>query len=379
MNTDKVSAIICAAGSGTRAGFGKNKLLAPLYGAPALYHTLKKFNMPEIGEVVVASSETDFNEISALCAPFGYTVVLGGKTRTETVKRALEKVTGGITLIHDGARPFVSRQLILSCIDSVKKFGSAIPALKFTDTVASADCGRIMKRYDRENLYRVQTPQGFITDDICTAYRRAGGKTYTDDSEVYGEIISPPKLIDGEDSNTKLTYKEDFLKEFPCFTANGGNKTGLGADVHAFGDGEYVTLAGVKIKCGKSLVAHSDGDVIYHAVTDALLSAAGLKDIGNYFPDTDGRFAGADSGKLLKEAARIVKTAGYAPVNASVTVQAETPKLAPHIDAMIENLSAALDVPKTDCAIAAGTCEHLGFIGEGLGIAAYSVVSVKKV
>ena len=119
---DKVSAIICAAGKGERAGFSKNKLLAPLYGAPAIWHTLKKFDIPEIDEVVVAASEEDFGEISALCAPFKYSVVKGGTTRTESVKRALAAVSGEIVLIHDGARPFVSRGLILSCIDGVKKF-----------------------------------------------------------------------------------------------------------------------------------------------------------------------------------------------------------------------------------------------------------------
>ena len=119
---EKVSVIICAAGKGERAGFDKNKLLAPLYGAPALWHTLKKFDIPEVDEVIVAASERDLEEISALCKPFGYRVVTGGATRMESVERALAEVTGEIVLIHDGARPFVSKELILSCIDGVKKF-----------------------------------------------------------------------------------------------------------------------------------------------------------------------------------------------------------------------------------------------------------------
>ena len=130
----KVSVIICAAGKGERAGFGKNKLLAPLYGAPALYHTLKKFAVKEIDEIIVTVSARDEKEISAVCRPFACTIVRGGETRTQSVKNALEKVTGEIVLIHDGARPFLSRQLILNCIDSVKRFGSAVCAVKFTDT-----------------------------------------------------------------------------------------------------------------------------------------------------------------------------------------------------------------------------------------------------
>ncbi len=116
MNGHKVSVIICAAGKGERAGFGINKLLAPLYGVPALWHTLKKFDEKEIDEVIVTSSKTDIKEITALCKPFGYKVVQGGKTRTESVKKALKSVTGDIVLIHDGARPFVDKQLILDCI-----------------------------------------------------------------------------------------------------------------------------------------------------------------------------------------------------------------------------------------------------------------------
>ena len=125
-----VSVIICAAGKGERAGFGKNKLLTPVYGETALYHTLEKFNIPEIDEVIVTSSKFDYKEICALAVPFGYKVVIGGSTRTESVKNALNEVTGDITLIHDGARPFLSRKLISDCINSVKTYGSGICAVQ---------------------------------------------------------------------------------------------------------------------------------------------------------------------------------------------------------------------------------------------------------
>ncbi len=374
----KVSAIICAAGKGERAGFGKNKLLAPLYGAPALYHTLKKFELPEIDEVIVTSSKEDFKEISALCKPFGFKVVRGGKTRTESVKNALKSVSGDIVLIHDGARPFVQKSVILACIESVKKFGSGVAAVKFTDTAVYGRLGEITERLDRDCLFRVQTPQGFLTEDIRRAYELAGGKAYTDDSEVYGDFIAPPRLVEGDESNIKLTYKSDFPDEKPVISCGQFDRAGFGVDVHCFGDGSFVTLAGVRIPCDKGLVAQSDGDVIFHAVMDAYLSAAGLKDIGHYFPDSSPEFAGADSGKLLKKVVETVKNAGYAGVNVSVSVQAEKPRLAPHIDEMVENLSKICGLPEGSCAVAAGTCEHLGFVGEGLGIAAYAAVTLKK-
>lgn len=371
----KVSAIICAAGSGQRAGFGKNKLLAPLYGAPALYHTFRKFQLPEIDEVVVSSSERDREEISALAAPFGYRVVTGGATRTESVKNALAAVSGDVVLIHDGARPYLSHALIARCIEEVAVYKSAVCAVRSTDTVVFTDG---FERPDREKLYLVQTPQAFFTEDIKKAYSLAGEKIYTDDSAVYGEFIGVPHLTEGERQNIKLTYPEDFLRELPAVTAGEGQRVGFGVDVHAFGKGNGVTLAGVKIACDRTLIAHSDGDVVFHAVIDALLSAAGLRDIGCYFPDSDETYRNADSGKLLQETVRLVRLRGFVPANLSIAIQAETPKLAPHIPAMIKNLCAACGIAEENAAIAAGTCEGLGFIGERLGIAAYCTVLLKN-
>ncbi len=373
----KVSVIIAAAGRGERAGFSKNKLLAPLCGAPALWHTFKKFDIPEVDEVIVASSEYDFEEISTLAAPFGYKVVLGGETRTQSVKKALAAVTGDIVLIHDGARPYLSRELILKCIDSVVRFGSGVCALPCTDTIATSNYGLITGCHDRHSLYRVQTPQGFYTEDIRNAYEMAGNAEYTDDSRVYCEFCGLPRVVEGEESNKKLTYARDFAEGIPQMPSAGGVRAGFGVDVHAFCKGDYITLGGVKITCGKALCAHSDGDVVFHAVTDALLSAAGLKDIGHYFPDSDPALKGADSAHMCKIALNEVKRAGYAPLNISISVQAETPRLAPHIDEMVKNISHVLDIPQSSAAVAAGTAEKLGFVGEGLGIAAYAVVLLK--
>ncbi len=376
----KVSAVICAAGKGERAGFGKNKLLAPLSGAPALFHTLKKFDIKEIDEVVVTSSKADFKEISALCKPFGYKVVQGGETRTESVKRALDAVTGDIVLIHDGARPYVDRRLILNCIDGVKRFGSAVCAVGLTDTAVSAELGLICDRLNRETTYRVQTPQGFLTEDIRRAYLLAGDKTYTDDSAVYCEFIAPARIIEGSEENVKLTFKSDYLRDMPQLTAFSGDaRVGFGVDAHAFCKGDGITLGGVKIPFDKAFIAHSDGDVIIHAIMDALLSAAGLKDIGHYFPTDAAEFDGADSRLMLETVIKTLETAGYTPGNISVTVQAEKPRLAPYIDEMRKILAKICNLDEACVAVAAGTSEKLGFVGEGLGITAYAAVLLKGV
>lgn len=368
----KVSVIITAAGRGERAGFAQNKLLAPLYGAPALWHTLEKFDIPEVDEVIITSSQFDYGDICALAAPFSFKVVLGGNTRTESVKKALAEVTGDIVLIHDGARPFLTRDLIYKCIDSVERFGSGVCALPVTDTVATVNLGQITGFNDRASTYRLQTPQGFMTEDIKRAYALAGDTCFTDDSSVYCRFITYPRMVEGEEENLKLTYAGDFKRERPALIPAEGRRAGFGVDVHSFCKGDSVILGGVKIACDGALLAHSDGDVVFHAITDSLLSAAGLKDIGHYFPDTDSKFKGADSAHMCRTALEEVKKAGYVPLNISISVQAEKPRLAPHIDKIVANIAYVLGIPQEKVAISAGTCEHLGFVGQGMGIAAYA-------
>lgn len=376
----KTSVVICAAGRGERAGFGKNKLLAPLYGAPVLYHTLCRFS--RFDEIIVTCSTEDMPEITAICAPFNAKAVSGGETRTLSVYNALKEVNGEIVLIHDGARPFVSEEIIDECIDSVKNYGSGICAAPVTDTVAQTEDGRIISVPERSSLRAVQTPQGFITKDIKSAYERAvdSGKTFTDDSSVYLEYFGRPKLCRGDSSNIKLTYRSDFPTEYPSIDAAEGQSAGIGIDVHAFGKKQsFITLCGVKIDSESGLIAHSDGDVAVHAVMDALLSSAGLKDIGRYFPDSDPKYSGADSVKLLERVIELLKDEGYKPINLSLTIQAEKPRLAAHIPLMKENLARATGISPDRVGISAGTCEKLGFVGQGLGIAAYAVALCAKI
>lgn len=378
----KVSAIICAAGTGERAGFGRNKLLVTLFGAPALYHTLKQFDIPEIDEVIVTSSSIDYREIKALCAPFGYGVTLGGKTRTDGVRKALEKVTGDIVLIHDGARPYVTRKIICDCIDTAKAYGSAVCAIPVNDTVATVYYGVITDVPKRETVYRVQTPQGFLAEDIKKAYELAAddGFAYTDDSSVYAQYVGQPHVFEGDRRNIKLTYREDFIKDSPRISPIEGSRVGFGVDTHAFGGlNNFVTLAGVRIESEDSLVAHSDGDVALHALMDAILTGCGLRDIGYYFPDTDKRYKGADSAKLLEQVLELAKKEGYAPAEISLSIQAERPRLAPHIDEMRARIAALCGIGAENVGIAAGTNEKLGFVGEGLGITAYCAAVLKPV
>ncbi len=376
----KTSVIICAAGRGERAGFEKNKLLVPVNGQPVIYLTAEKF-YGLTDEIIIAVSKEDESEIKAVCSPFNPIIVRGGKTRTESVYNALKVVSGEAVLIHDGARPFIAEEDIKGCIGYVERYGSAVCAAPCTDTVCTAEKGEIISVPDRANMYRLQTPQCFKTEDIRLAYSLAisDGETYTDDSSVYLKYIAPPRLYTACGENVKLTYAGDF-KEFAAIKAEGADRVGFGADVHAFGkEQNFITLCGVKIPCDTGLIAHSDGDVAVHALMDAVLSAAGLKDIGNYFPDTDDKYLGADSINLLKEVVKLIKTKGYAVKNASVAIQAEKPKLAPYTESMKGNLSAALSVAPECIGISAGTCEGLGFVGKKLGISATAAVLLTQI
>ncbi len=370
-----VCAIICAAGKGKRAGFEKNKLLVPFQGVTPLQKTLSAFDFPAIDEIIVTAASEDREEISALVKDFPKAkVVLGGETRSRSVYNALKATDKDIVLVHDGARPFVTRTVIEGCIASVKSVGSGVCAVECRDTIAKVKEGKIVAVPPREELRQIQTPQGFFKENLLYAYERAferEDKTYTDDSSVFADFCGQPRLCAGDPENKKLTFANDFALTARC---------GFGVDTHAFGKAQdYILLAGVKIPSESGLIAHSDGDVLVHAVMDALLSAAGLKDIGHYFPDTEEKWQGASSMEMLGSVLALIAKQGFAVQNLSVAVQAEKPRLAKYIDQMKNTLASALKIDPTCVGISAGTNEGLGYVGEGKGITVNAYVLLKEV
>ena len=388
-----VGVVICAAGKGLRANLNKNKLFAPLQGETVIERTLSAFAFEGIDQIVVAVAKDEQEEMRTLCAPFGAQIVVGGATRAQSVYNALQAINTDMVLIHDGARPFVSREIIQNCIDSVKTHRSGICAIPCTDTMAvKSTTNEIIRIPDRELLVRIQTPQGFYTKDILNAYQQAfeTGKLYslshhdkqetvctrtatqyTDDSSVYLDFIGVPALCEGDIENKKLTYEQDFKTAVRC---------GFGVDTHAFGKQQnFVTLCGVQIPHDSGLIAHSDGDVAIHALMDALLSAAGLNDIGHYFPDSDEKYKDASSVELLKTVLSLLQENGFAPQNISLAIQAEKPRLSPHIEHMKQTLASTMGISKRDIGISAGTCEGLGFVGAGKGITVNAFVLIKEI
>jgi 2-C-methyl-D-erythritol 2,4-cyclodiphosphate synthase len=263
---------------------------------------------------------------------------------------------------------------VLSCIESVKTHGSGVCAIPATDTIAIAnEDGEVESFPARPSCYQIQTPQGFLVKDLRPAYEQAitSKENFTDDSSVYAKFVKAPHLCVGARDNKKLTHPEDFNLN--------ASRVGFGVDTHAFGkEQDYIVLCGEKIPSKSGLIAHSDGDVAVHAVMDALLSSAGLRDIGYYFPDTDERFKGASSMALLAEVVHLLQAEGLQAENLSVAIQAETPRLSPYIEKMKNNLATALALSPAQIGITAGTNEKLGYIGEGKGITVYAYALVKR-
>lgn len=374
-----ITAILCAAGSGARTGFHENKILHEYLGMPVLCRSLSAF-APLSDEVLVVCRKEDERAVAPLLAPYDNArTVTGGATRTESVFHALKEARGDRVLIHDAARPFVTAELIQRVLSSVEKTGSGVAALPATDTVVCAKEG--YKIPPRDSVYLIQTPQGFLTAPLFAAYEKAiaAGGNFTDDSGIYAAYCGAPSLVPGERANRKLTFAEDFLP---------AERVGFGVDTHAFAHQEeidrgiarlnlnYIRLGGTTIPSNRALEAHSDGDVVVHALMDALLSAAGLRDIGFYFPDSDPAYLGADSMKLLDKVMQTIGSEGFSVKNVSISVLAEQPRLAPYIESMRGNLRAALSCENV--AIAAGTNEKLGYIGEGRGITAYAIAFLQE-
>lgn len=366
-----VTAILVAAGSSRRMGFDKLSHRLP-GGLTVLQASLRAFeNHPRVNELVLvagANLETCRSLAAACTKPC--TAVQGGATRAESVRAGLAAASGEIVAIHDAARPFVSEEVITAAIEAAEQQGAAAPAVAVKDTVKVAGPeGRVLDTPDRSTLFAVQTPQCFRRELYHRALAAVSGERadlVTDDCSLFELAGLPVVLTQGEYANLKITTKEDLKGENTM-------RIGHGYDVHRLVEGRRLILGGVDIPYEKGLLGHSDADVLLHAVSDALLGAAALGDIGKHFPDTDPRYKGADSLRLLQEVGRLIGEAGYTVGNIDATVLCQAPKLAPHIQTMRANIAGALGVEVDRVSVKATTEEHLGFTGQGQGIAAHAV------
>lgn len=389
MEQAKFGAVLLAAGNSTRMGGSRSKVLEELGGRPALCRSLEVLDRcPLIGEICLVCREQDRADMlpltSGLATPVR--VVPGGAQRQDSVEQGVEALTGPweYVAIHDGARPLVTEGVLAAVCRDAMAYGAATAAVPSKDTCKLADeAGFVAATPARDRLWAVQTPQAFSLALYREALRkaRAAGQSYTDDCQLIEAAGGSVKLTMGDYRNIKLTTPEDLLAARAYLGGEGGKKTvriGYGYDVHRLVEGRKLVLAGVEVPFEKGLLGHSDADVIAHAVADALLGAAALGDIGHLFPDTDPRYDGADSLKLLAEVCRLLREKGFSIGNIDATLLAQRPKIAPHIVQMRENLAAACGIPVGQVSVKATTEERLGFTGREEGMAASAVCLLER-
>jgi 2-C-methyl-D-erythritol 4-phosphate cytidylyltransferase/2-C-methyl-D-erythritol 2,4-cyclodiphosphate synthase len=383
-----VSAIIAAGGRGTRFGAAAPKQLLALAGVPILQRSLDALlGHPRISDVVVAVPA----DVAADPPPYlrrsdgRLTVVEGGARRQDSVAQAFARVSprAEIVVIHDAARPLVTSELIDRTIAAAAEGGAAIAAVRATDTVKRGDgAGYVVETLPRDEVFLVQTPQAFRVAVLRDALAIVGDAT--DEASLAERAGHRVRLVEGDPRNVKITAPADLdaaertLSERSASSRLPALRVGTGYDLHRLVSGRPLVLGGVTVPFERGLLGHSDADIVCHAVTDAVLGAAGLGDIGRHFPDTDPAWAGADSLVLLSRAAAIVHAAGYAVVNVDVTVIAQKPKLASHADAMRANLARALGCEAGQVSVKGKTNEGVDSMGAGDSMAAHAVALLAR-
>jgi 2-C-methyl-D-erythritol 4-phosphate cytidylyltransferase/2-C-methyl-D-erythritol 2,4-cyclodiphosphate synthase len=382
------AALIVAGGGGTRAGAGKPKQYRLLGDEPVLRRSLRLFtDHSAIGAVQAVIRHKDVAEYQRASArlPKCLPAVPGGKTRQASVLAGLEslvRTAPRFVLVHDAARPFAEPALIDRAIKAVRKSGAAIPAIPVSDTIKRVDkSGMIKANVERGELRAVQTPQAFEFEPLLAAHRRAaqeGLHSFTDDAAIMEWAGEPVQTFEGSLTNVKLTTPEDFERA-NAFSAHllGDVRTGTGYDVHAFTEGNHVTLGGVKIPHTRGLSGHSDADVLLHAMTDAVLGAIADGDIGHHFPPSNEKWRGAASEVFLRFAAERVRALGGIVAHLDGTLICEAPKIGPHRDAMRAKIAEICGIEVSRVGVQATTNEGLGFLGRGEGIAAMATATVR--
>jgi len=370
-------AIIVAGGSGQRSGGRKQWM--PLGGKPVLCWSVDVFARAGAADIVVVVPHDDLDHATLTLQSVPLVrIVPGGDSRARSVQNgllALHETSSpeDIVLIHDAARPLLSEALIERLIERLSTARAAILALPVTDSLKKAEGARIIDAPSRQGLWRAQTPQAFRLKDISDAYAVwPADIEATDEALVAAGMGIAVDVVEGAARLHKLTYPEDFAL-LEAFMPAQHLRIGQGFDAHRWGPGQSVWLCGVEIVHDQTLIGHSDADAGLHALTDALLGAAGLGDIGDHFPPTDPQWKGAPSDMFLKHAAELIRAKGGDIVNVDVTLICERPKIKPHREAMRQRVADILSLPVDRVSIKATTTEKMGFTGREEGLAAQAV------
>jgi 2-C-methyl-D-erythritol 4-phosphate cytidylyltransferase/2-C-methyl-D-erythritol 2,4-cyclodiphosphate synthase len=374
-------ALIVAAGSGSRAGGGLPKQYRPLADRPVLAHSLAVFAAhPGVDAVRVAIGAGQEDLYAAAAAGFDLAApVAGGDTRQQSVRAGLEAIDaeGGCrrVLIHDAARPGLPAAVIDRLLDALDHDEGAVPVLPMVDSLAAGGSA-LGDPVDRTAVVRVQTPQAFRFPAILAAHRSwAEAASASDDAQVARNAGITVAMVAGDERLAKLTFEEDFAMTGLAMPTS--VRTGMGFDVHGFGDGDRVWLGGIAVPHGAGLVGHSDADVLLHAICDALLGAIGDGDIGTHFPPSDPQWRGAPSALFVEHVRDLVARRGGVIDHVDATIICEAPKVGPHRAAIRASIATMLGLAETRISVKATTTERLGFTGRGEGIAAQAIATVR--
>ena len=366
----RVSAVLVAAGSSTRMGF--DKLSFDLGGETVLHRSIRAFEQdPLVTEIVlVAGKNRAFVEQQAADCTKPVQIVTGGTTRAESAKNGVLAAAGELVAVHDAARPFVSQAVITAALEAAARCGAAAPAVPVKDTIklqraaTERPCrmpALCTQRPDRSHPVCGADPSSALTaPEYLAALEELDAekaRLVTDDCSLFELTGRAVQLTQGDYANYKITTREDLPR--PEQKEEHKMRIGHGYDVHRLVEGRKLILGGVEVPFEKGLLGHSDADVLAHAVMDAVLGAAALGDIGQHFPDNDPAYSGADSLKLARRVAEILKEHGFRIENIDATLLCQRPKLAPYIPAMRQNLADAFGLPVDAVSVKATTEEHL--------------------
>lgn len=398
----RVAAVIAAGGTGTRIGASQPKQFLEIGGKPMLVRTVEAVLVLEcVIQVVIALPEENIPRAETMLARQHWTVpvicVPGGPTRQESVRLGVLHVPSDVDLIlvHDAVRPFCDRGILVRVVEAAWRVGGAVPGIPATETIQRVSRrGRVLKTPHRDELYAIQTPQGFRTAILRSALERAArdGFEGTDESSVVRWAGQPVSVVEGSPENIKITrpldleIAERLLARQVALDSRlrrvaGENdmlRIGNGIDYHQLVKGRKLILGGVEIPCEKGLEGHSDADALTHAICDALLGAAALGDIGRYFPDTDPAHRNRPSLEFLREVRDKVQNAGWTIENVDATLLVQRPKLAPYFEAMRRNIARSLGLELDAVSIKATSTEGMNAEGRGEGISAQAVALIKS-
>lgn len=370
-------ALIVAAGSGSRSKQKTPKQYSKVRGKAMIAHSALSFAQHSeidalyivIGEGQEELAKTALSDINIS----GF--IIGGNTRQESVRNGLDYLSDmpiNKIFIHDAARPFLPHKVIDDLLIALDRHDGAIPTLPIADSIAYVNDGTLAASANRDAMARVQTPQAFNFQHIYAAHKNIKGNDYSDDAQIMHAAGHNIAIVNGDASLHKYTFAEDFMTEAPKF------RIGSGYDVHRFGAGYDLWLGGIKIDHNMGLVGHSDADIVLHALTDALLGALAMGDIGDHFPPSDPQWKGASSDIFMKYACKLAHDKGYVISNADITIICEAPKIGPHRENIRDNIAKILEIPVNQISLKATTTEKLGFTGRGEGMAVQAQILIEK-